>query len=467
MPEDPPKEKHYHEPLTFPEEFLWGAATSAHQVEGNNIHSDWFDWELKNQPPEKRSGKADDQYNLYKQDFQLAKDLSHNSHRLSIEWARIEPSEGEFDIEAILHYIKVLKELKSLNFTVMLTLWHFTLPKWIADKGGWENPETAEYFSRFVEKIVPEIKEYVDLWVTINEPTVYAFMAYLKGVWPPQKKNSLWGAIKVNWNLASAHKKAYKIIHHFIPAAKVGIAQNVASFSAFHKHSLMEVFAVWVLDNVYNQVFYRFSNAKNHDFLGLNYYFHDYISFNGESRLPEFVDVSETKKEVSDMGWEIYPQGMFDVLMNFTDYHLPIYITENGLASTNDDRRCRFLIAYLQEIYHAIQSGAKVRGYFHWSLIDNFEWADGFNPRFGIVEVDYERLAKESQQDQRSRTTGLSSGKSQSRTPRPSAYVYKDIIEHNGIPHTLLRFLGHTVKAEEVLAMDHNCPPELCPRKKS
>lgn len=142
------------------------------------------------------------------------------------------------------------------------------------------------------------------------------------------------------------------------------------------------------------------------------------------------------------MGWEIFPQGIFDTIMDFTDYHKPIYITENGLASTNDDRRCRFLIAYLQEIFHAIQTGANVKGYFHWSLTDNFEWADGFRPRFGLVEIDYKTLQ---------------------RIPRPSAYVYADIIRHNGIPHNLLRFLGHTVNAPEVLSMEDECPPGLCP----
>lgn len=444
MSEDPPKEKHQHRPLLFPEGFLWGAATSAHQVEGNNTNSDWYDWELKHQPPVKRSGLACDEYNRFEEDFDLAKDLSHNSHRLSIEWARIEPEEGQFNVEAIIHYQQVLKSLKKRNLQVMLTLWHFTLPKWVSDKGGWENRQTVKYFLRFVSRVVPELFSDVDLWITINEPSVYALMGYIRGFWPPNKKNDLVGVFKVVWNLAQAHKKASKIIHKIQNNAQVGVAQNVVSFSAYHKHSIREDISVWFLDTFYNQLFYKLTNIKTHDFLGLNYYFHDYISYNGEgSRLPTIVDITSTRKEVSDMGWEIYPQGMFDILMDFSNYHKPIYITENGLASTNDDRRCRFLIAYLQEIYHAIQSDVKVKGYFHWSLIDNFEWADGFRPRFGLIEMDY---------------------KTQKRKIRPSGYVYKDIIEHNGIPHTLLRFLGHTVRAEEVLKMEHSCPSELCPR---
>jgi beta-glucosidase len=274
---------------------------------------------------------------------------------------------------------------------------------------------------------------------------VYAFLSYYAGYWPPAKKSKL-ALLSVIYNLAKAHKTAYKRIHQIIPEAQVGMAQNNSSFDAFHKHSLREGLTVWFLDYVNNHFFYQLTGLETHDFFGINYYFNRYISFNGESggRLPELVDVSSTKKEVTDMGWEIFPQGMFDTIMDLSDYHKPIYITENGLASTNDDRRCRFLIAYLQEIYHAIQTGAKVKGYFHWSLTDNFEWADGFRPRFGLIEIDYKNLK---------------------RLPRPSAYVYADIIKHNGIPHTLLRFLGHTVNADEVLSMDDSCPPGLCPLK--
>lgn len=443
MPDDAPHPKHEHNPLTFPPDFLWGTATSAHQVEGNNTHSDWYDWELKYQPPNKRSGLASDQYNRYTEDFKLAKDMSHNALRLSIEWARIEPEEGVFDSAAIEHYIKVLRSLKEKNMTVMLTLWHFTLPKWMADKGGFENGKIIFYFDRYLKNIIPHIKDYVDLWITLNEPQVYAFLSYYAGYWPPAKK-SKFSLLAVTYNLARVHKKSYKTIHSLVQNAQVGIAQNNSSFDQFHKHSLREGLAVWFLDYVNNHFFYQLTSLDTHDFFGVNYYFNRYISFNGESggRLPQLVDVSTTKKEVTDMGWEIFPQGMFDTIMDLSDYHKPIYITENGLASTNDDRRCRFLIAYLQEIFHAIQTGAQVKGYFHWSLTDNFEWADGFNPRFGLIEIDYKTLK---------------------RLPRPSAYVYSTIIQHNGIPHTLLRFLGHTVHADEVLSLEHSCPPGLCP----
>lgn len=441
MPISTPKERHDHATLKFPEGFLWGAATSAHQVEGNNTNSDWWAWEKKVQPPEKQSGLAADQYNRYEEDFDLLKTFNQNAHRLSIEWARIEPKDGEFDHHEIEHYQKILKSLKDRNIQVMLTLWHFTIPQWLAEIGGWENHKAVQYFERFVSRVVPELQDNVDIWITLNEPQVLSYMGYLTGRWPPQKTNK-WAAFKVTWNLAQAHKKVYKIIHKFVPNAQVGTACNIGSWDAFHHHSIREGIASYLADITQNHLFYILTGKDTHDFLGLNYYFNHYISFNGESdKWPSLVDIALTKKDVTDMGWEILPEGIFNVLMDFSDYHKPIYITENGLASTNDDRRCRYLISYLKEIYHAIQAGANVKGYFHWSLLDNFEWADGFNPRFGLVEVDYA---------------------TQKRIPRPSAYVFSQIAKDNGIAHHLMRFIGHTVKAEEVLCYRHPDPKAFC-----
>jgi len=427
--------KHDHTPLIFPEGFLWGAATSSHQVEGGNTLNDWWDYESKGKLKTNTgeitpsSGAACDQYNKFEEDFKLLKDLGHNAHRLSVEWSRIEPEEGKFNQEEIEHYKKVLKSLKDKGISVMLTLHHFTNPVWFSNKGGWENFKSPYYFERFVQKIVPELKDYVDLWVTINEPGVYAYGGYTQCHWPPQKKSN-WLFFKVLWNMARAHKKTYKLIHQLVPKAQVGIANNVHSFDVFHHHSILENLTKWGMDISVNHIFYMLTGKKTHDFLGLNYYFNHYISFNGEAKLPKMVDITMSRREVSDMGWEIAPEGMFDILMDFTDFHLPIYITENGIATSNDDRRIRFLLSYLKEIYHAINAGANVKGYFHWSFMDNFEWADGFEPRFGLVEVDYE---------------------TQERIPRPSALIYKDIIKNNGIRHDLMKFLGHRIHADEVI----------------
>ncbi|MBI2597117.1 glycoside hydrolase family 1 protein [Candidatus Daviesbacteria bacterium] len=414
----PPQEKHDHDTLKFPPDFLWGAATSAYQVEGNNLNADWEDF--------KSAGKACDEYHLYEKDFCLAKQLNHNAHRLSIEWSRIEPEQGKFDPEEIEHYVKMLKYLKSLKMTVFLTLWHFTLPKWVAKLGGWENRATIKYFEEFVKRVVPELAEYVDFWITLNEPGVYIYETYIRKEWPQLKKSFL-GQIKTTLNLASAHKRIYKFLHQSFPAGKpIGIANNVLSFESYHKHSILEQAAVSLNDLAANHLFY-FLTKGTHDFLGINYYFH--VRFTTHGLVPKQVNLLQQTHDVSDLGWEIYPEGLFEVLTDLSD-DIPIYITECGIASTNDDRRNRFLIAYLQEVFRAIRAGVNVRGFFYWSLIDNFEWHRGFDPRFGLIEVDY--------------TT-------QERKIRPSALVYTDIIQHNGIPHSLLRFLGHTVDAEEVL----------------
>ena len=372
-----PKEKHDHDSLNFPKGFLWGAATSAYQVEGGNIHSDWQEF--------KSAGSACDQYNLYEKDFDLAKSLNHSAHRLSLEWSRIEPKEGEFDSHEIEHYQKVLKALKDRGLTVMLTLWHFTLPKWVADSGGWESGSTVKYFERFVKKIVPEIGEFVDLFVTINEPGVYTYETYIERVWPHSKKSWL-GQTKTFLNLVSAHKKVYKFLHGLFPAGKpVGIANNVLSFESYHKHSITEQIAVSLNDFFVNHLFY-FLTKDTHDFLGINYYFH--VRFRHEGMKAQSDSSLQQTHDISDLGWEVYPEGMFDVLTDLSD-DIPIYITECGIATTNDDRRNRFLIAYLQEVARAIKAGVNVRGFFYWSLIDNFEWHRGFEPRFGLIEVDY------------------------------------------------------------------------------
>ncbi len=435
MIKDPPKPKHEHNTLKFPDGFLWGAATASYQVEGNNKNADWWSFETKFKPEDMRSGRAANQYELFEKDFKMASELGHNSHRLSIEWSRIEPKDNEFDQVEIDHYKKVLQSLKDLDFTVMLTLWHFTIPQWVADIGGWENPQTVKYFERFVKKIVPELQENVDLWITLNEPGLYVFMSYMggddAGRWPPQK-NSKISTVKAMWNLTQAHKKAYKVIHSLVPSAQVGIANNIQSFSSYHKHSFLEMLAVLISDDATNHLFYNLTRGT-HDFLGINYYFHRRYNLR-EGYIPEMQDSSTQARSVSDLGWEVYPEGIFEVLTDLSD-GLPIYITECGIASTNDDRRTRFLLSYLSEVAKAIAGGVKVKGFFYWSLIDNFEWHRGYDPRFGLVEINYNTLK---------------------RTIRPSALVYKEIIKNNGIPHYLLKLLGHGESVEEVLAHPHD-----------
>ncbi len=399
--------------LIFPKGFLWGASTSSHQVEGNT-RNEWSEWELSEsrvRDLERRglirqygletyvSGKACDHYNRFEKDFNLAKKLGHNAHRFSLEWSRVEPEKGVFDEREIKHYKQVVKTLKDLGIEPFVTLWHWTLPLWLVREGGWESKHAPHYFTRFVERMVSALGKDVAFWITINEPEIYASFSYLKGEWPPEKTNPL-TFLKVIKNLIAGHKKAYEVIKRYSKEASVGIAKNNTYFEA--SHGWANKIVKQISDRFWN---FWFLNAiqKHQDFIGLNYYFHSVIR-NGFNK--------NKNKLVSDLGWELYPEGIYHCLKDLGKYERPIYITENGLADARDKHRSWFIKKTLFYIHKAIQEGSDVRGYLHWSLMDNFEWAHGFLPRFGLIEIDY---------------------KKQKRVPRPSAMLYQEIIKQNGI----------------------------------
>lgn len=430
LSELPQARSHIHETRRFPEGFLWGTATSAHQVEGGNNKNDWWRWEHEDSHivDGTVSGRACEEYTLYEEDFTLAaEELGTNSHRLSIEWSRIEPEDGEWDMDEVLHYRRVLEALKRRGMTTMVTVWHFTLPLWFADRGGWAAPGAVARFRRFAHFLAAELGDLVDLWVTINEPLVYLAQSYVVGGWPPGKHNAI-SSVRVFSVLCRAHRAAYKAIHQVIDRngekAKVGIAKNVITYEPYRRYSLVDAVAVRIMDRLFNHQFF-FWTKHTHDFIGLNYYFHYRIKYLPTRVSQFFYEVHTENREVSDLGWEINPQGIFDAIMSLGRYGRPVYITENGLADADDGKRPRVMVATLKEVYHAIQAGADVRGYFHWSLIDNFEWEKGFTGRFGLIAIDYA---------------------TQKRTPRRSAYVYAEICRENGLPHRLLKFMGHGIR---------------------
>ncbi len=366
--------------VSFPKNFLWGAATSAHQVEGGNRN----DWE-KFLP----AGAACDHYNRYEEDFDIAKQLGHNTHRFSLEWSRMEPEEGVFDEHEIEHYRKVIQAVRARGMEPFVTIWHWTLPLWVRDQGGWENKKTIDDFSRFCDIISRLLKD-VAFWITINEPMIYAMNGYMRGKWPPRKK-SFFAFLRVLRHVLSAHKKAYEIIKQAAPRAQIGIAKNNVYFDG----GFLQYPARWWWNHWFLQ------KIKNHqDFIGLNYYFHNHIR--------GFRFNQNENKIISDMGWEIYPEGIYHALRELKKYNKPIYITENGIADAADAKRGKFIRDHLAQVHRSIQEGADVRGYFYWSLLDNFEWDSGYAARFGLVEVDY---------------------KTQVRKIRQSAWEYKKIIQ--------------------------------------
>ena len=417
--------------IEFPKDFLWGAATASHQVEGANRNNDWWEWENRGGKiaDETTSEVACDQYNRYEEDFDLIMEFGHNAHRLSIEWSRIEPHEGVFSSSEILHYSRVLEALRERGIEPMVTLHHFTNPTWLSREGGWENPKVVEYFTRYAKVVASELGSLVRFWNTINEPSVYAYLSYVEGKWPPGSKSYRSGAI-VMLNMLRAHALAYHVIHEMSPGkgCSVGIAKHIRLFDPLRpKHwvdkalaSLSNfIFNRWFLDAVETgrlawpigigqKVQFL---ADTHDFIGLNYYAREMTRFNMFRPRALFMEnLTRPGCSTNDLGSEIYPEGMYRALMNLKQYGKPIYITENGCATTDDSLRRRYLSSHLLQAHRAISDGADIRGYFHWSLLDNFEWAEGLTPRMGLVAVDYE---------------------SQKRSPRGSAWAYSKVAAEN------------------------------------
>lgn len=395
----------------FPDGFLWGTSTSAYQVEGG-ITNDWSEWEkssarvesLKKQgrnPSDFMSGRACDSYNLYRTDFALAKSLNTNAIRFGIEWARVQPRKGKWEQKEIEHYRDVLREAKENGFKIVLTLWHWTSPTWVANENGWENRMTVKYYLEYVEKMVHEFGHFVDFWITLNEPMVPVSNGYIKGTFPPGEK-CLFSARRVTNNLARAHNGAYKIIHKFYPSSMVSITKLRNYFEPAHKSNSLEVWLSRIFDYIANKRFFN-KIKKRLDFIGFDYYFHDRIVW-----YPPFI--KNKNRKTTDLGWEIFPEGIYKVLKSLSRFKKPIYVMENGLADAEDKYRAHFIVDHLIFVHKAISEGVDVRGYFHWSLIDNFEWAFGYSPKFGLFEVDY---------------------KTMKRTPRRSAAVYADICKHN------------------------------------
>jgi len=379
----------------FPSNFFWGASTSAYQVEGNNKFSDWWDFELSGKL-KYHSAEACRHYDLFIEDFNLARELNHNCHRLSVEWGRIEPEEGKFSLSEIEHYKQVIRALKERNLEPVITLHHFTIPTWLAKKGGWYNRKAVGYFLRFTEKIVEALAADVRFWVTINEPMVYVYHAYFLGVWPPMTKSIL-KTRKVTDNLLLAHIGAYNLIHSIYKRLKtqpmVSIAQNMQAFVPCTQSARNRI-AVYLRNKSYNLDFIE-KSIKFHalDYIGINYYSRQQVDLSGwgiGNFIKDTCNKNHDPRKKNSLGWDIYPEGLYRILAGLKKYNLPAFILENGICTDDDNLRWDFIKEHLLSVKRAMSEGANVIGYIYWSLIDNFEWDKGFAPRFGLISVDYD-----------------------------------------------------------------------------
>jgi len=416
----------------FPRGFLWGTATAAHQVEGNNTNNNWHRWE--NTPGKiingESSGLACDWWGgRWKEDLKRAVESGQNAHRFSVEWSRIQPTAETWDDKALDRYVEMARWMNAHDVTPMVTLHHFSDPLWLEDQGGWENPGTPALFARFTRRVVDAMKDYVNLWITINEPNVYVMSGWLAGVFPPGK-NNLPLAAKVLENLVRGHAAAYKVIHELQPTAQVGVAVNFRSFQPAHAWNLLDKLPATLLHQIFNHSFHACLKegilnlvlkkvkipeaAGTQDFIGLNYYSRDLVHFDltkpgqmfGRLEYPKEADLSATGFIAN------IPEGMWDGLRWAHRFELPILITENGVEDDKDAMRPRYTIEHLHQVWRAANYNWRVKGYFHWSLVDNFEWERGWSQRFGLWGLNVD---------------------TQERIRRTSVDVYEEICKENGI----------------------------------
>ena len=422
--------------ISFPEKFLWGGALSAYQAEGGNYNNDWYLHEQKKGKiwNDDRCGTACDYYNLYDSDFQLFEKHGQNAHRTGIEWSRIMPKENEVDEDEIEHYHKVFESLKKHNLTGFVNIHHFTVPIWFAEKGGFLKKKNLKYFEKYCEVLGKNFSE-VEYWNTINEPNVFAAMYYLYGEGPPEKR-SLFAFLKGTRHILYCHAIAYHQIKKYNPKSLVGIVKNIPYFYQKYKGKGWAKLVSKIADSAFNQVtldmlktgkvpFIPFAKKEwlknTTDFFGFNYYnaanfvFKFGIPINLEMKMPE-------DKIVTQMDWGVYPQGLYEGLMRaHNELNIPIYVTENGLATLDDEFRQEYILKHLVETSNAIQDGADIRGFFYWGAIDNFEWMQGFEPRFGLIGVDY---------------------KTKERIVRDATLMFGDIARRNIISKELLEKFG-------------------------
>lgn len=410
--------------MRFPDGFLFGCATSAYQIEGG-IRNDWSLWEEAGRLKEgsARCGRATDHWNRWPGDFALLQSLGANAYRFSVEWSRIEPEPGRYDDRAIARYVEMASALRDLGIEPFVTLLHFTHPIWFHETCPWHSGggRCVERFEAFAERMGRAFGDRVRFWTVLNEPGVWLTGAYLAGVIPPGRRNLLeLGRAFVAQ--VRAHAAARRVLKRLSNGrAQIGIAHNVLRFAPARRDRLGDRLASRFAAEFYNHAFIRaLVSGRVHiggapgfgfqideivpeaagtlDFLGINYYSRVFLELTPFSagRMPWLSTFYEDRGThgTTDLGWEIHPEGLTEALLDMARYQLPIYITENGLDDRDDSRRGAFLYDHLAAIRAAIARGADVRGYLHWSLVDNFEWLEAYGPRFGLFSVDYQTMAR-------------------------------------------------------------------------
>ena len=399
-------------PNTFNLNIKLGAASAATQIEGGELDHSWADWCKKGRIHDSSDvSRANDHYNLWREDIDIMKKMGLQCYRLGLEWARIEPKQGEFDFDAFAYYRLLISELISSGITPLVTLHHFTNPLWFENMGAFAKKENLPIFLRYVEEVVSRLGDIIAEYITINEPNVYAVNGYVFGLWPPGEK-SIHSGLHVMRNMAKCHVEAYKLIHKMrkergYDDTKIGFANHVRVFDPQNPKNLMHRMFACINSYAFQDSLWK-KCGKYSDFIAVNYYTRSTVVGKIGERTPENV-------EKNDLGWEIYPHGIVCCTEKlYKTVKKPIYITENGTCDNNDSFRAKYIYDHLKAL---VDSGLPVERYYHWSFTDNFEWLEGESARFGLVHVDYE---------------------TQKRTIKKSGKFYSEMIKNAGVTEEML-----------------------------
>jgi len=408
----------------FPDGFLWATGEDAYQHEGGNFNNDWARWEATSPSPidnGDRCGRSVDFYNRHEEDFLLSKRDGHNAHRIGVEWSRLEPAEGVYDEQAFAHYGKMLASMKEKGFAVFLNLWHFTLPLWAADLGGFENPGVRARWEEFVRRCAVNFAPYVDYWSTMIDAQIYALAGYGVGDIPPNRKD-MKAAMEMYRTLVRMHGRACHIIKKHARRDERGVTVEprvgmIYFFFYFQPRGFfLDRLVYRQMDDIFNwnmldalhtgtlklnvlggpSITETSDDYKNTlDWIGINYYTREVLSFSPFT--PGFIRRETVKGHpATDMGWEIYPEGLYRLCKKISARYpgVPLIIAESGLADEQDRQRPRFIVDHLLWTHKLIDEGVPVKGYTYWSLTDNWEWAHGFWPKFGLYRVATDTLER-------------------------------------------------------------------------
>ena len=414
---------------------MLGTATASLQIEGGDKNNSWYRWcrQKGRIADSTRCDEATDHWNRVDEDIVLMQQMHLQTYRMSLEWSRIEPQQGKFDPVAVAHYREEIEKLLTAGIRPLVSLHHFSNPLWLEDRGAWANPQVVTAFEAYVGYVVERLGDLVCDWVTINEPNVYLAFGYLYGIWPPGLKNNLVKYFQGARNMIRAHIAAYRKIHtlvhrHGFEKACVGVAHHLRVLESGSGRKV-EKWAALFLERYFHEIFvqgmaegrlifplgrgYPFGSGRFQDFLGINYYTRDMVFLHPALIRQGGLLQAKADAPCNDLGWELYPEGLYRLCRHYYHrYHQPIFILENGTCDQADAFRSRYIYDHLVQIRRLLDEGVDVQRYYHWTLMDNFEWAEGLRARFGLIAVDYA---------------------TQQRTLRASGRFYGEICRQGGI----------------------------------